>query len=68
MAVSGHLSLMLDSSRNVLNIIAKRLNSSAQGGSFPLNPGWHSQTYDPSVFVQGAFTWQEWFPLHSSIS
>ena len=35
---------------------------------FPVYPGWQVQTYNPLVFVQIAFTWQEWFPLHSSIS
>ena len=65
MADSCHLR---DSSKSILNIIAKRLNSPAQFWPFPLNPGWHSHTKDPLVFVQVAFTWQEWFPLHSSIS
>ena len=65
MADSGHLR---DSSKSILNIIAKRLNSPMQFWPFPLNPGWHSHTKDPLVFVQVAFTWQEWFPLHSSIS
>ena len=65
MADSGHLR---DSSKSILNIIAKRLNSPVQFWPFPLNPGWHSHTKDPLVFVQVAFTWQEWFPLHSSIS
>ena len=35
---------------------------------FPVYPGWQVQTYNPLVFMQIAFTWQEWFPLHSSIS
>ena len=65
MADSGHLR---DSSESILNIIPKRLNSPVQFWPFPLNPGWHSHTKDPLVFVQVAFTWQEWFPLHSSIS
>ena len=39
-----------------LNIAPKRLNSPAQFWPFPLNPGWHSHTKDPLVFVQVAFT------------
>ena len=39
-----------------------------QSRPFPVYPGWQVQTYNPLVFVQVAFTWQEWFPLHSSIS
>ena len=40
----------------------------AQPRPFSVYPGWQLQTYDPFVFVQIAFMWQEWFPLHSSIS
>ena len=39
-----------------------------QSRPFPVYPGWQVQTYNPLVFMQIAFTWQEWFPLHSSIS
>ena len=39
-----------------------------QSPPFSVYPGWQVQAYDPLVFVQVAFTWQEWFPLHSSIS
>ena len=36
---------------------------------FPMYPVWQRQTYDPMVFRQSAFTWQEErFVLHSSIS
>ena len=35
---------------------------------FPVYPGWQSHTCDPLVLVQFAFSWQEWFPLHSSMS
>ena len=31
-----------------------------QSRPFPVYPGWQVQTYDPLVFVQVAFTWQEW--------
>ena len=39
-----------------------------QSPPFSVYPRWQVQGYDPLVFVQVAFTWQEWFPLHSSIS
>ena len=35
---------------------------------FPVYPGWQSHTCDPLVLVQFAFSWQEWFPLHSLMS
>ena len=35
---------------------------------FPVYPGWQSHKCDPLVLVQFAFSWQEWFPLHSSMS
>ena len=35
---------------------------------FPVYPGWQSHTCDPMVLRQFAFSWQEWFPLHSSTS
>ena len=35
---------------------------------FPMYPGWQSHTCDPMMLVQFAFSWQEWFPLHSSTS
>ena len=35
---------------------------------FPVYPGWQLHTYDPMVLAQFAFSWQEWFPLHSSTS
>ena len=35
---------------------------------FPVYPGWQSHTCDPLVLVQFAFSWQEWFPSHSSMS
>ena len=35
---------------------------------FPVYPVWQSHTCDPLVLVQFAFSWQEWFPLHSSMS
>ena len=35
---------------------------------FPVYPGWQLHTCDPLVLVQFAFSWQEWFPLHSSMS
>ena len=35
---------------------------------FPVYPGWQSHTCDPLVLVQFAFSWQEWFLLHSSRS
>ena len=40
----------------------------AQSLPFPVNPGLHSHTCDPMVFVQLALLWQVWFPLHSSTS
>ena len=43
-------------------------NSPVQFWPFPVNPGWQSHTCDPLVLVQFAFSWQEWFPLHSSMS
>ena len=50
------------------HIVAKRLISPAQFCPFPVYPAWHWHTCDPRVFVHVAFTWQEWFSLHSSIS
>ena len=35
---------------------------------FPVYPGWQSHKYDPLVLVQFACSWQEWLPLHSSMS
>ena len=35
---------------------------------FPVYPGWQSHKYDPLVLVQFACSWQEWFPLHLSMS
>ena len=35
---------------------------------FPVYPGWQLHSCDPMVLVQFAFSWQEWFPLHSSTS
>ena len=35
---------------------------------FPVYPGWQSHECDPLVLVQFASSWQEWFPLHSSMS
>ena len=49
-------------------VIKERHQVPVQLCPFPVYPGWQVQTYDPLVFVQVAFTWQEWFPLHSSIS
>ena len=43
-------------------------NSPVQFCPFPVYPGWQSHTCDPLVLVQFAFSWQEWFPLHSSMS
>ena len=43
-------------------------NSPEQFCPFPVYPGWQSHTYDPLVLVQFASSWQEWFPLHSSMS
>ena len=34
----------------------------------PVYPVWHVHTCDPMVLVQLAFTWQERFLAHSSIS
>ena len=50
------------------NIVTKKLNSPVQFCPFPVYPGWHSHICDPRVLLHLAFTWQEWFPLHSSIS
>ena len=33
-----------------------------------LTSDWQSHECDPLVLVQFAFSWQEWFPLHSSMS
>ena len=44
------------------------LNSPVQFFPFPVYPGWQSHTCDPLVLVQFASSWQEWFPLHSSMS
>ena len=44
------------------------LNSPVQFCPFPVYPGWQSHTCDPLVLVQFASSWQEWFPLHSSMS
>ena len=41
---------------------------SVQFCPFPVYPGWQSHKCDPLVLVQFAFSWQEWFPLHSSMS
>ena len=43
-------------------------NSPVQFCPFPVYPGWQSHTCDPLVLVQFAFSWQEWFPLHSLMS
>ena len=43
-------------------------NLPVQFGPFPVYPGWQSHTCDPMVLVQFAFSWQERFPLHSSMS
>ena len=43
-------------------------NSPVQFCPFPVYPGWQSHIYDPLVLVQFASSWQEWFPLHSSMS
>ena len=43
-------------------------NSPVQFFPFPVYPGWQSHTCDPMVLRQFAFSWQEWFPLHSSTS
>ena len=43
-------------------------NSPVQFCPFPVYPGWQSHTCDPLVLVQFASSWQEWFPLHSSMS
>ena len=43
-------------------------NSPVQFCPFPVYPGWQSHTCDPLVLVQFAFSWQELFPLHSSMS
>ena len=43
-------------------------NSPVQFCPFPVYPGWQSHTCDSLVLVQFAFSWQEWFPLHSSMS
>ena len=43
-------------------------NSPEQFCPFPVYPGWQSHTCDPLVLAQFAFSWQEWFPLHSSMS
>ena len=56
------------SCRIILNIVAKTVSSSVQFRPFPVYPGWHWHTCDPRVFMHVAFTWQEWFPLQSSIS
>ena len=44
------------------------LNSPVQFCPFPVYPGWQSHTCDPLVLMQFASSWQEWFPLHSSMS
>ena len=44
------------------------INSPVQFCPFPVYPGWQSHTCDPLVLVQFASSWQEWFPLHSSMS
>ena len=43
-------------------------NSPVQFCPFPVYPGWQSHTCDPLMLVQFAFSWQGWFPLHSSMS
>ena len=43
-------------------------NSPVQFCPSPVYPAWQSHTCDPKVFLQFAFSWQEWFPLHSSTS
>ena len=43
-------------------------NSPVQFFPFPVYPGWQSHTCDPMVLRQFAFSWQEWFPSHSSKS
>lgn len=54
--------------RTLINAEGSLSKSPVQLSPFPVYPGWHSHTCDPMVFVQLAFTWQELFPLHSSIS
>ena len=54
--------------RTIKNIVAKKLNSPEQFCPFPVYPAWHWHACDPRVFMHVAFTWQEWFPLHSLIS
>ena len=43
-------------------------NSPVQFCPLSVYPGWQSHTCDPMVLVQFAFSWQECFPLHSSMS
>ena len=45
--------------RTLINAKGSLSNSPAQLRPFPANPGWHSHSCDPMVFLQLALTWQE---------
>ena len=56
------------SNQHTYELLLCESNSPVQFCPFPVYPGWQSHTCDPKVLVQFAFSWQEWFPLHSSTS
>ena len=55
-------------SRLLYNLNKIYQNSPVQFCPFPVYPSWQLHTCDPMVLVQFAFSWQEWFPVHSSTS
>ena len=54
--------------QHTYELLLYALNSPVQFCPSPVYPAWQSHTCDPMVLVQFAFSWQEWFPLHSSMS